>query len=134
MIHGVVVDKTVAVHAVASHHGNDRRLGLRLVSITQGEESAIGSMTGGAEVMDLVVGGAQRQAGCVAGRGSMAVRASRGGGHPVGMIAAMACAPGVAGLTCPTGSRSGIMMNGAGRIDGCRMTGSTGCIGAQGIT
>ena len=77
MRHVGMADCAVASYAVTGHHGRYRRFGACVVGSGHGEEQAISIMAGGAGVMDLVVSGAQRDAGCRANRGSMATGAFR---------------------------------------------------------
>ena len=77
MRHVGVCDRSVTAYAVSADHGNDCRLGTRLVRGANREEQAVGGMAGGAGVMNLIVGSAHRYAGCRAGRGRMAARACR---------------------------------------------------------
>jgi len=55
MRHVDVGDCTVAVYTGSTHHGNDRSFGGRIIRGTQGEEPSIVSMTGGADIMHLVI-------------------------------------------------------------------------------
>ena len=73
--------RAVAGFAITTGHGVDRRLGARVVSSSGGEEQASSSrMTGAAGVMDLVVAGAKRDAGGIAGGACMAAYAGGRGG------------------------------------------------------
>ena len=77
MRHICVADSAMAGYAVSDNHICYCRLGGGIVGGSHGKEQAIGSMTGGTGVMNLVVTGAQRNAGSRAGSICMAARAFR---------------------------------------------------------
>ena len=78
MWHICVAYRPVTGYAIAADHGNDRRLGARVVGGGSGEEKASDSIvTGGAGIMNFVIASAQRDAGGRTGGCRMAASAFR---------------------------------------------------------